>query len=87
MHAAVDDHVSQPPDTSELSACPRRPDFTHDMISTVSPTYARKIMTAEYGDGLDALLRARGMSEDHSWAHAAGLYARLYAAAVRARGR
>ncbi|HET9795082.1 MAG TPA: glycogen synthase [Thermoanaerobaculia bacterium] len=30
-----------------------------DEISTVSPTYAREILTPEYGCGLDALLRSR----------------------------
>jgi starch synthase len=30
-----------------------------DLITTVSPTYAREIQTPEYGMGLDALLRAR----------------------------
>lgn len=30
-----------------------------DLISTVSPRYAREIMTPEYGAGLDSLLRAR----------------------------
>lgn len=30
-----------------------------DLITTVSPTYAREILTSEYGAGLDALLRRR----------------------------
>lgn len=32
-----------------------------DAITTVSPTYAREIMTAEHGFGLDELLRQRGV--------------------------
>lgn len=31
-----------------------------DVVSTVSPTYAREIQTPEFGAGLDALLRGRG---------------------------
>lgn len=33
------------------------------------------------------LLRERGMREDNSWSHAANVYARLYLAAVKSRGR
>lgn len=31
-----------------------------DAVTTVSPTYAREVLTAEYGQGLDTLLRLRG---------------------------
>jgi len=34
-----------------------------------------------------AILRERGMREDNSWGHAANVYARLYLAAVKSRGR
>jgi starch synthase len=33
--------------------------FYADAITTVSPTYARQIQTADYGSGMDGLLRAR----------------------------
>lgn len=32
---------------------------TADMISTVSPTYAREILSSDFGEGLDGLLRSR----------------------------
>ncbi len=32
---------------------------TADLITTVSPTYAREILTPEYGEGMDAQLRTR----------------------------
>lgn len=33
--------------------------YYSDMVTTVSPTYAREIMTQEFGEGLDPLLRLR----------------------------
>jgi starch synthase len=33
--------------------------FSADMLSTVSPTYAREILTPDFGEGLDGVLRAR----------------------------
>jgi starch synthase len=34
--------------------------YYSDFITTVSPTYAREILTSDYGEGLDELLRLRG---------------------------
>lgn len=37
----------------------RRGIIYSDLINTVSPTYAREIMTAEYGEGMQAILREK----------------------------
>ncbi len=34
--------------------------YYSDMVTTVSPTYAEEILTPEFGEGLDSLLRLRG---------------------------
>lgn len=34
--------------------------YYSDIVTTVSPSYAREIVTQEYGEGLDALLQLRG---------------------------
>jgi starch synthase len=67
-----------------------------DMLSTVSPRYAREIQTPEYGHGLDGLLRARSGDlrgilngiDMHAWspAHEPMLAAR-YDAATAGRGK
>ncbi len=39
--------------------CMRRGIMHADMVTTVSPTYAREILTPEYGEGMDGILRER----------------------------